>query len=53
MAEDGTQHTPPARPAENRGAATKGNAPADPDEGTEAEPTAPAVARRRVRTAKK
>jgi hypothetical protein len=46
MAEDGTQHTPPARPAENRGAA-------DPDEGTEAGPTAPAVARRRVRTAKK
>jgi hypothetical protein len=46
MAEDGTPHTPTARPAEDRG-------PADPDDTAAAEPTAPAVAKRRVRTAKK
>jgi single-strand DNA-binding protein len=55
QAEDGTKrsrHSGVGR-VEFLGAATKGNAPADPDEGIEAEPTAPAVAKRRVRTAKK
>ena len=54
VAEDGTKrdrHTGIGR-IEFLGAAAKGNVPTDPDEGTEAQPTAPVTARRRVKPAK-